>query len=74
MIHGTDAGLPAVGAAPPRRDTAPMPSTTPDHTFCYVESDVPAGMTLSSWRSEKVRAEGRWPALGRPSATRPLSG
>ena len=34
-----------------------MPSTTPDHTFCYVESDVPAGMTLSSWRSEKVRAE-----------------
>jgi hypothetical protein len=36
-----------------------MPSTTPDHTFCYVESDVPAGMTLSSWRSEKVRAEAR---------------
>ena len=36
-----------------------MLSTTPDHTFCYVESDVPAGMTLSSWRSEKVRAEAR---------------
>jgi len=48
-----------MGAAPPRQDTAPMPSTTPDHTFCYVESDVPAGMTLSSWRSEKVRAEAR---------------
>jgi hypothetical protein len=36
-----------------------MPSSTPEHTFCYVESDVPAGMTLSSWRREKVRAEGR---------------
>jgi len=34
-----------------------MPSTSPDHTFCYVESDVPAGMTLSSWRSEKTRAQ-----------------
>jgi hypothetical protein len=36
-----------------------MPSTTPEHTFCYVETDVPAGMTLSSWRDEKVRAEAR---------------
>ena len=34
-----------------------MPSTSPSHTFCYVESDVPAGMTLSSWRDEKARAE-----------------
>jgi hypothetical protein len=34
-----------------------MPSTSPDHSFCYVESDVPAGMTLSSWRGEKARAE-----------------
>jgi len=34
-----------------------MPSTSPDHSFSYVESDVPAGMTLSSWRDEKVRAE-----------------
>jgi hypothetical protein len=34
-----------------------MPAAHPDHTFCYVESDVPAGMTLSSWRGEKVRAE-----------------
>lgn len=34
-----------------------MPATSPDHPFSYVESDVPAGMTLSSWRSEKVRAE-----------------
>jgi hypothetical protein len=36
-----------------------MPSATPEHTFCYVESDIPAGMTLSSWRDEKVRAEMR---------------
>ena len=36
-----------------------MPSTSLEHTFCYVESDVPAGMTLSSWRDEKVRAEAR---------------
>jgi hypothetical protein len=35
-----------------------MPSTTPAHSFCYVESDVPPGMTLSSWRGEKVRSEG----------------
>jgi hypothetical protein len=33
-----------------------MPSTTPEHTFLYVESDVPEGMTLSSWRGEKTRA------------------
>lgn len=45
-----------MGAAAPRRDTAPMPTATPEHTFCYVDCDVPAGMTLSSWRSEKVRA------------------
>jgi hypothetical protein len=36
-----------------------MPFTSPAHSFCYVESDVPAGMTLSSWRGEKVRAEAR---------------
>jgi hypothetical protein len=46
-----------MGAGPPRRDTGPMPSTTPEHSFCYVESDVPAGMTLSAWRDEKVRAD-----------------
>jgi hypothetical protein len=34
-----------------------MPSTSPEHSFCYVESDVPVGMTLSAWRGEKVRAE-----------------
>jgi hypothetical protein len=34
-----------------------MPAAHPDHTFCYVESDVPAGMTLSTWRGEMVRAE-----------------
>jgi hypothetical protein len=34
-----------------------MPATSLDHRFSYVESDVPAGMTLSSWRAEKVRAE-----------------
>jgi hypothetical protein len=34
-----------------------MSSTTLEHTFRYVECDVPAGMTLSSWRDEKARAE-----------------
>jgi hypothetical protein len=34
-----------------------MPSTSPEHSFCYVASDVPVGMTLSAWRGEKVRAE-----------------
>jgi hypothetical protein len=34
-----------------------MPSTSLEHTFSYVDCDVPAGMTLSSWRREKVRAE-----------------
>jgi hypothetical protein len=41
-----------------------MPSTSPSHTFCYVESDVPAGMTLSSWRAEKARAEAGARRLG----------
>jgi hypothetical protein len=35
-----------------------MLSITAAHSFCYVESDVPAGMTLSAWRREKVRVEG----------------
>jgi hypothetical protein len=48
-----------MAATPLRRDTAPMPSDTPEHTFRYVESDVPAGMTLSAWRGQKARAEGR---------------
>jgi len=34
-----------------------MPSTSPSHTFSYVESDVAEGMTLSAWRAEKVRSE-----------------
>jgi hypothetical protein len=34
-----------------------MLSVTAAHSFCYVESDVPAGMTLSSWRGQKVRAD-----------------
>jgi hypothetical protein len=33
-----------------------MPSTSPEHTFLYVDSDVPEGMTLSEWRSAKVRS------------------
>jgi hypothetical protein len=33
-----------------------MPSTRPQHTFLYVESDVPEGMTLSEWRGAKARA------------------
>jgi len=37
-----------------------MPSTTPEHTFRYVDSDVPEGMTLSEWRGAKTRsARGR---------------
>jgi hypothetical protein len=34
-----------------------MPTVTAEHSFLYVETDVPAGMTLSSWRDEKVRVE-----------------
>src|SRR4051812_13186491 len=50
---------------PRGRDTASMLSITAAHSFCYVESDVPAGMTLSSWRGQKVHAEagGRRPGL-----------
>jgi hypothetical protein len=33
-----------------------MPSTSPEHTFLYVASDVPAGMTLSEWRGAKERS------------------
>jgi hypothetical protein len=36
-----------------------MPSIASEHAFRYVESDVPAGMTLSSWRGEKARVEAR---------------
>jgi hypothetical protein len=36
-----------------------MPSIDLEHTFRYVDCDVPAGMTLSSWRDEKARAERR---------------
>jgi hypothetical protein len=31
-------------------------STHRSHTFMYVDSDVPAGMTLSAWRGQKERA------------------
>ncbi|HEX2103096.1 MAG TPA: hypothetical protein VHF51_05560 [Solirubrobacteraceae bacterium] len=34
-------------------------STHGSHTFMYVESDVPADMTLSAWRGEKERAAAR---------------
>jgi hypothetical protein len=33
-----------------------MPSTSPEHSFRYVESDVPEGMTLSEWRGAKARS------------------
>jgi hypothetical protein len=36
-----------------------MPTATAEHTFCYVDCDVPAGMTLSAWRGAKARAEAR---------------
>jgi hypothetical protein len=38
-------------------ETAGMLSATPSHSFLYVECDVPADMTLTAWRDEKVRAE-----------------
>ena len=34
-------------------------STNPAHTFMYVDSDVPADMTLSAWRGQKERAAAR---------------
>jgi hypothetical protein len=34
-----------------------MPSSPSEHTFLYVDTDVPDGMTLSAWRGEKVRAD-----------------
>jgi hypothetical protein len=34
-----------------------MPSTPSEHSFLYVETDVPDGMTLSAWRGEKGRAD-----------------
>jgi hypothetical protein len=46
-------------------------STAAEHTFLYVDSDVPAGMTLTSWRDDKVRAESRG---RRPSFLRRLAG
>jgi hypothetical protein len=33
-------------------------STAAEHTFLYVDCDVPAGMTLTSWRDDKVRSAG----------------
>jgi hypothetical protein len=34
-------------------------STHGSHTFSYVETDVPADMTLSAWRGQRERAAGR---------------
>jgi hypothetical protein len=34
-------------------------STHESHTFLYVETDVPADMTLSAWRGHKERAAAR---------------
>jgi hypothetical protein len=44
-------------------------TTAAEHTFLYVDCDVPAGMTLTSWRDDKVRAAGK-----RPSFLRRLAG
>jgi hypothetical protein len=41
-----------------------MPSAPAEHTFSYVDVDVPPGMTLSAWRAEKVR-ESRGRCSGR---------
>jgi hypothetical protein len=34
-------------------------STHESHTFMYIETDVPADMTLSAWRGQKERAAAR---------------
>jgi hypothetical protein len=34
-------------------------TTDTTHTFLYVDSDVPAGMTLSAWRGAKEHAARR---------------
>jgi hypothetical protein len=34
-------------------------STDTAHTFLYVDSDVPAGITLSAWRGAKERTARR---------------
>jgi hypothetical protein len=34
-------------------------STHESHTFNYVETDVPADMTLSAWRGRRERAAAR---------------
>jgi hypothetical protein len=45
-------------------------TTAAEHTFLYVDSDVPAGQSLTSWRDDKVRAAGG----RRPSFLRRLAG
>lgn len=46
----------AVG--PSREHTAPMIADA-SHTFLYVETDVPAGVRLTAWRTAKARAARR---------------
>ena len=45
-------------------------TTAAEHTFLYVECDVPAGVTLTSWRDGRVRAAGG----KRPGLLRRLAG
>jgi hypothetical protein len=45
-------------------------TTAAEHTFLYVDCDVPAGVTLTTWRDDKVRAMGG----KRPSFLRRLAG
>jgi hypothetical protein len=45
-------------------------TTAAEHTFLYVDCDVPAGVTLTTWRDDKVRAAGG----RRPSFLRRLAG
>ena len=31
----------------------------PDHVISYIESDVPAGVTLLQWRRDRIQTEAR---------------
>ncbi len=33
-----------------RLENRGTPAATADHSFCYVETDIPEGMTLADWR------------------------
>jgi hypothetical protein len=51
-----------------------MPSITLEHTFCYVECDVPAGMTLSLLAGGEDPCRGPSPPVGAAAPARSLIG